>query len=74
MGVYEDCAYESEGGGDELMLQCVADGLDALYEEQQGSYLSWFLVLCGALVFFMQVRGGECLVLQGDHCPTKRPL
>mmetsp|Transcript_2032 Transcript_2032/g.4117 ORF Transcript_2032/g.4117 Transcript_2032/m.4117 type:complete len:536 (+) Transcript_2032:78-1685(+) len=54
MGVFEDCAVQTEGGGHDLLLQCVADALDAAFEEQEGSLLSWLLVLCGGLVFFMQ--------------------
>ena len=53
--LYETCAYETEGGGSDLLIQCIAEGLEKSSAESTSSYLSWLLVLCGALIFFMQV-------------------
>lgn len=54
MSLFENCAFESEGLGQNQLLQCVADTFDEVHDNQTESYVSWLLVLCGALVFFMQ--------------------
>ncbi|KAL7558883.1 hypothetical protein ACA910_019419 [Epithemia clementina (nom. ined.)] len=52
--LYETCAYETAGGGTEMLVKCVANGLDKTNSSRATSYHSWFLIICGALIFFMQ--------------------
>lgn len=68
MGVFEDCALETEGGGQDLLIQCLADRFDSLHDNQVSSYVDWLLILCGALVFFMQA--GFAMICAG--CVRKK--
>mmetsp|Transcript_29028 Transcript_29028/g.79660 ORF Transcript_29028/g.79660 Transcript_29028/m.79660 type:complete len:520 (+) Transcript_29028:112-1671(+) len=54
MGTYEQCAVETEGGGNELLLQCITEAIERKDASKTTDYTTWLLVLCGALIFFMQ--------------------
>ena len=55
MSTFETCATQTEGGGQELLLQCISQSFEERDARRSQDYLSWLLVLCGALIFFMQV-------------------
>lgn len=54
--IFEQCSYETEGSDSDVLLKCIADTLDAQAASDADSMLQWLLVLCGGLIFFMQVR------------------
>jgi Amt family ammonium transporter len=56
MAIYENCAA-AHSGSQELMMECVADGLEnasQVYSLTYDQLLQWMLILAGGLVFFMQ--------------------
>jgi Amt family ammonium transporter len=53
MSTYEVCAVETDGDID-LMLQCISTQFEETKAADAANMNSWLLVICGALVFFMQ--------------------
>ncbi|KAL7560086.1 hypothetical protein ACA910_016144 [Epithemia clementina (nom. ined.)] len=56
MGTFEKCLIQT-GGGDNLeqVLQCISDSVETRDSVKDDIYKSWLLVICGSLIFFMQV-------------------
>eukprot|EP00977_Amphora_coffeiformis_P029801 scaffold42806_cov237-Amphora_coffeaeformis.AAC.5 len=70
--LYEACYQESQGS-EALTLQCIAITFEEKRQELEASHFnahmtSWLLVICGALVFFMQA--GFAMVCAG--CVRKK--
>lgn len=70
--LYESCYQESKGN-EALTLQCIAVTFEEKRQELEASHFnahmsSWLLVICGALVFFMQA--GFAMVCAG--CVRKK--
>lgn len=53
MGTYEECLKTTETS--ELLLQCITNSFEKQSNTKQKKYHSWLLVVCGGLIFFMQV-------------------
>ena len=71
--IFEQCSYETEGSDSDVLLKCIADTLDAQAASDADSMLQWLLVLCGALIFFMQV-GLRSQVTEKKKYPKGRKI
>lgn len=54
--VYEECLSSASADSSQSpeILECIANSLQQLQQEQDANINSWFLIYAGALVFFMQ--------------------
>jgi hypothetical protein len=61
VSIYESClnstlsAIDSSLSSSEALMSCIASTLQAERDADRANQTNWFLILCGALVFSMQV-------------------
>lgn len=53
--IFADCFVEHGNENMDAVLMCVTEALETKYEQKSANVTTWLFVLCGALVFVMQL-------------------